>query len=387
MLVKRALLETLKYSKKSILLIGPRQAGKTTLIRELQPDLIIDLARETEFLKHSADAGLLPSLIEGRNTDGEITVFVDEIQRIPTLLNTIQALLDEAIYKKKPLKFYLTGSSARKLRRGQANLLPGRVLSYRLLPLSLEEISSKNLNWNRGLLQGFLPEAYLSSERDAKKLLTTYSATYVKEEIQAEAMTRNLQGFARFLSSIAASAGDVLDFTKLAQRSKIARSTCIRFMEILEDTLLAERLEVFNEAEGADVIRHPRVYFFDVGVLNGLLGGFSITADRLGLLTEHAVYNQLRNTAASKDVELNLFYFRTRHGLEVDFIAKLNQKIWAIEVKSGSVSEKDTKALIAFKEYYPDTHRMVIFSPAEKMRRLGTVTVCNPMESIEMMNW
>jgi predicted AAA+ superfamily ATPase len=380
---KRILEQRLNQSTKSVLLLGPRQVGKATLIQNQNPDVEINLAFEDEYLRHSTDASLLESILRERNPK---TVFVDEIQRIPSLLNTIQALLDEAKRKKKVLRFFLTGSSARKLKRGQANLLPGRVFAYRMLGLSLLEIADERKSWDQFLSTGFLPEAVASSTEVAQKLLRSYAGVFVKEEIQAEALTRNLQGFSRFLKEIAESTGQVLDYSKLSKRSNISRTTCIRFVEILEDTMLAESLPCFS-GTSADVIRHPKLFFFDVGVLNGLLSNFMSSGDRKGLLNEQAIYNQIRNTAAAKDVEIELFYFRTRHGLEVDFILKVHNKIWAIEVKSGSVQSEDLSPLLEFKKYCPTVFKLVVVSPKETLRKRQDVTICSPHELIRMINW
>lgn len=349
-MVDRLLQGKIKGLPKSILLLGPRQVGKSTLLRGLKPDLIVDLSLESEFFRFSTQLDLLERIIDDVRPE---RVLIDEIQRIPEILNTIQSLLDTTKRRGEALRFLLSGSSARKLRRGHANLLPGRVFTYNLSGICAKEVEY-DLNPSRALRFGFLPEPFFEERDDiCEKLLTSYSATYLREEIQAESLSRNIQGFARFLNVIAATAGQVLDFSKVSSRAKISRTSCVRFVEILEDTLVAHRISIFDGISNADVIKHPKLYFFDVGVLNGLLQNFNVSADRVGHLFEHLVYNQIRNSAFAHDVPCEIFFFRTRHGLEVDFIVRINGKVWAIEAKAGAIDDGDLQPLRAFRDYFP----------------------------------
>lgn len=371
--VERLLTGKLQAGAKSVLLLGPRQTGKSTLLLGLQPELVINLARENEFLAYSSDPDLFSERIEG---SGARLILVDEIQRIPALLNTIQALLDES-RGRRPLRFLLSGSSARKLRRGHANLLPGRVFTYRLGGFCARELGYE-VDTARALGHGFLPEPYLESDLATReKLLESYSATYLKEEIQAEALSRNIQGFARFLMAMASASGQVVDFSKLASKAKVSRTSCIRFVELLEDTLIAERIFPFEEAERADVIRHPKLYFFDAGVLNGLLGNFGASADRRGMLFEHLVFSQLRDSAMARDLPLEIRFFRTRHGLEVDFIVQFGREVWAIETQAGNATERDLGGLRAFHDYYPKARHRILVTPKEKARKKDGILICD----------
>ena len=382
-MITRLLTENIRESNKSIILLGPRQVGKSTLLSTLKPDLTINLARENDFLRYSSDIDLFSNQIE---SSGARVVFVDEIQRIPGLLNTIQAIIDES-KGKRSIRFMLSGSSARKLRRGQANLLPGRVLSYQMGGLCARELKYKT-DTARALRFGFLPEPdFEAKDSRAENLLQSYSAIYLHEEIQAEALARNIQGFARFIMVLATSSGQIVDFSKFAKRAKVARSSCVRFVEILEDTLIAHRLEVFDQATEADIIRHPKVYFFDVGVLNGLLNNFNASADRKGMLFEHLVYSQIRNSALAHDVAIDIRYFRTRHGVEVDFIATVAGKVWAIEVKAGDASSQDLSGLRAFREYFPKVHHCVLVTPHEKRRMNDGILICDWVTLIQEMGF
>ena len=361
-MVKRALSQKLLASKKSCLVLGPRQVGKSTLIKSLRPKLTINLSSENEFFQYSSKPGLLEEVLAAEKPN---TVFIDEIQRIPSLLNSIQSIIDDL---KNAPKFYLTGSSARKLRRGNANLLPGRVYSYQLSGLCGAELNYK-MDLKKTLAFGLLPEPYFeANEIDRIKILRTYSSTYLKEEIQAESLVRGVQGFARFLNTAAEFSGKICDFSKISTKSKVSRSNIVRFVEILEDTLVAHRVTIFDRAKDADTIKHPKLYFFDVGVLNGLLNNFTVSPDRIGNLYEHFIYSMIRNSAMAIDEELEIQYFRTRHGLEVDFVLNYKNKIWAIEVKSGDINNTDLDGLRAFREYYPKVHKCIAVGIKEKTR-------------------
>lgn len=369
-MVKRLLFDQIKNTKKSILLLGPRQSGKSTLLEQLKPDLTINLAGESDFMKISTDLDYFESLVVGKKL-----IFVDEVQRIPGLLNTIQKLID----KEKKI-FLLSGSSARKLKRGQANLLPGRVFIYNIAGLCLKELNY-NLDLKNALSHGFLPEPYLQKNtKFAEKLLQSYAHTYLKEEIQAESLTRNLQGFMRFLNVIAESSGEILDFSKISSKSKVSRSSITRFIEILEDTLVGHRVEVFAGAPDADTIKHPKFYFFDPGVLNGLLYNFTVSGDRKGRLLESLIFSQLRNSAMALDENIEISYFRTRHDVEVDFIIKWRNKHYAIEVKSDSVNKQDLSGLKIFANYFKTVHKCFVVSLKEKTRTLDGITICGVVE-------
>ena len=343
---KRLLTHTLEKSKKSVLILGPRQVGKSTLITGLKPDLAINLAREDEYFAFQENA---KELEERLSAASPRSVFIDEIQRIPRLLNTIQALIDQ----NPKLKFYLSGSSARKLRKGKANLLPGRVCAYYLSPLCPEELAA---HWDErhALRFGTLPGVVnLVAESDKKKLLQSYSNTYLKEEILAEALVRGVDGFVRFLREAAAQSGSFLDLSKMAKMAKIPRQSALRHFEVLEDTLIARRVGNDPEIEGADLVKHPRFFLFDLGVCNALCGSFDASADRIGRLFEHMVYNQVINTATARDIEIEAYNLRTRGGFEIDFVFKVASQRFTVECKSATrVDESDVKRLKEAGRFY-----------------------------------
>lgn len=355
-------------TKKSVLLLGPRQVGKSTLVAALKPDLMINFADEFEFLTHSSRPDELGKLIELQSAS---SVFIDEVQRLPRILNTVQALAD----RQKKLKFYLTGSSARKLKRGGANLLPGRVLNYKLGPLTASEMGYK-FETAKILSRGSLPEAYLDEKpRHAELLLRSYAASYLKEEIKAEALTRNLESFARFLNEAVLSAAQFVDLTKIAKKAKISRHAVPRYFEILEDTLVGYRIYPYSKkAESEDLIRHPKFYFFDNGVYNGMLQNFTPSADRVGVLAEQLVFTQLLHSGWAKAEELTISSFRTRKGVEVDFVVENQNATFGIEVKGGeSVSTDEIEGLLHFHKVCPNHSGLYVFHMGHAERRLGPV--------------
>ena len=223
---------------------------------------------------------------------------------------------------------------------------------------------------------GTLPEPYLSQSASFReKLLTTYSGVYLKEEIQAEALTRNLDGFSRFIMSAAEHSGLVLDFSKIAKQAKIERKACARFYEVLEDTLITSRLEVFDKT-GADIKKRPKFYFFDTGVLNGLLGNFVASGDRRGMLFEHLVVGQVLASAKARDTLVKVSYFRTRSGYEVDLILELGGKTYAVEIKAGRVDQSDAGKLETFRDYYKDVDGFfLVTAEGTSARRIGRVLI------------
>lgn len=360
----RFLLREIQSTRKSILLLGPRQVGKSTLIQGLKPDLEINLAQESEYFLFQTELQELERRIE---YDNPRTVFIDEIQRIPRLTNSIQALVD----RNPNLKFYLTGSSARKLRRGKANLLPGRILTFPLSPLSILELDE---SWDelQALRFGTLPGVYtVENKTEQKRLLHSYTNAYLKEEIMAESLVRQVDGFFRFIQAAAYESGLFVDYSKLAKRARISRQSLTRHFEILEDTMIATRVanDPDLDPDQADLIKHPKFFFFDLGVLNALRGSFDPNRERIGVLFEHLVFNQVVNTATAKALPHHLYNFRTRGGLEVDFILNLDGKKSAIECKaSEQVSSSDLGPLRELKRYYSKIQKMVFYRGKRELK-------------------
>lgn len=381
MMYSRTISNFIQKTKASVLLIGPRQTGKSTLINCLQPDLVINLAHERVFLQFSSQPGLLEEIIA---SDKPRTIFIDEIQRLPSLLNTIQAIIDE---NSKKYKFYLTGSSARKLKRGSANLLPGRVISLQMSPLSFEELNYK-FNLDQLLSYGLLPGIY--SEKNIKEkelLLNSYGATYLKEEIQAEALTKNIEGFSRFLFVAASKNGEFLDYAKLGSQAGVAQKTATRFFEILEDSLLVFRLDSYSNNSYRRLVRHPKFYFFDTGVLNSLLGSYKVTADRRGFLFETLVIAVIRNMLQSHAVQFRMSTYRSTGGAEVDLILDLGDAELAIEIKaSKNIGKSDLTGLKSFSEISSKKPIKLVVYLGDYSRKIDDVAVLPLMQAMKMIS-
>jgi predicted AAA+ superfamily ATPase len=367
MYIRRNLESKLAAARKSYLLLGPRQTGKSTLIRSFKPELEINLADEEVYVAYLRDPGLLKQRIRNAKT-----VFIDEIQRIPSLLNTVQYLLDQ----EHPPRFLLTGSSARKLKRGQANLLPGRIFTFELGPLSYSELGEQ-FDLRRALRKGLLPGIYLEKDHETwTKLLRSYAATYLKEEIQAEALTRNLEGFSRFFDVACSWSGKFVDFTKFASLASIERMSARRYFDILIDTLVVQSIEPFAKSSRVRLIQHPRFYLYDVGVLNGALANFEASNDRIGNLFEHLMLQLIRSEFQARDEEIRLSTYRTEGGGEVDLIVERKGTVFAIEIKATKkVGQGDLRGLKSFAAFYGRPHTALVIYMGEHPAIIDSVEV------------
>jgi len=338
----------LARSKTSVLLLGPRQVGKSTLCKGLRPVRTVDLADESEFLRYSKDPGILRQELRALAEPG--LVVVDDVQRVPALLNVVQVLLDEP---RNRLRFVLTGSSARKLRRGSANLLPGRVVLEHLDPLTPRELPPP-FDLPRALQVGMLPGIHLGGE-GAIDILGTYAEFYLREEVRAEALTKNIGAYARFLDVAAVVSGQWLNYTKIASDAEIPKETIRRFVEILEDTLLLFRVPPFRLRRKVSrrVSRRDRFLLFDVGVRNAMLGLHRrpIPPVQLGATFEQwfllqAIY---LNRALRKGWAISSY--RTESGAEVDLVIERDDDVVGIEIKaSRNVAASETRGLFSLAE-------------------------------------
>lgn len=332
--------------RSNVLLLGPRQVGKSTLCRTLASELYVDLADEATFLAYSKDPARLRREVEA--LPGRGVIVVDEVQRSPGLLNTIQSLIDRS---PRSRRFVLTGSSARKLKRGGANLLPGRIVLEHLDPLTASEVGDP-LDLDRALRLGMLPGVYWGDE-DAADLLGTYAEVYLREEIQAEAATRNIGGYARFLDIVAVASGQWMNYSKVASDAEIPKETVRRFVQLLEDTLLAHRLPPFRPARATSrrLVQRERVLLFDTGVRNALLGLHTrpLGADQIGGVFEQWVMLQAIHLARALRKPWRFSTYRTDAGAEVDLVIERESDILGIEIKaSRQVSVTDTRGLLSF---------------------------------------
>jgi uncharacterized protein len=372
----RNISKLLDKTKKSVLLLGPRQTGKSTLMKALNADLSVNLIHEPTFFEFTRE----PRELEYRLAPlGGGKVFIDEIQRLPSLLNTIQSIIDTAPGQ---YQFYLTGSSARKLRRGSANLLPGRIHVFQLGPLVASELNYE-LNTQSVLAHGTLPGIYTEADVASKEMtLTSYAATYLREEIKAESLTKNIEGFSRFLSRIAVESAKFLDLAKLSSDSGVPRQTAGRFFEILEDTLIVRRCDAFSTNSRKRLIQHPKFFFFDTGVLNGLLRNFNVSEDRVGPLFESLIFNQIVDSAAAANENIRVSNYRTAAGAEVDFIIEWQGEVWAVEAKASlNVGKSDLSGLHSFQKFYGKPCRPIVAYLGKNLKTIDGVEIL-PWQSL-----
>jgi len=290
------------------------------------------------FLRLSAAPHDLESIVDAR---GSRLIVIDEIQRIPELLNEVHRLIES-----RQIRFLLTGSSARKLRRGQANLLAGRVWEARLFPLTWKEAPDFDLD--KYLRYGGLPAVYLSDFPEEE--LDAYVNTYLKEEVMAEGLVRSLPPFTRFLRSMALSSGEVINFTKLANDCQVPASTVREHVGLLEDTLVGFFLPAWTESKKRKAIKSGKFYFFDPGVVHTLAGTRSLdrNSDLYGKSFELFIGMEIRAYLNYSRTKLPLTYWRSTHGHEVDFLIG---ETTAVEVKATErVTPRDFKGLKALAE-------------------------------------
>ncbi len=338
---------------KSFFLFGPRGTGKSTWVRtELRPEFTVDLLDGATFARLLARPEELRSLVP----KGASVVAIDEVQRAPELLNEVHRMIEA-----DGTVFALTGSSARKLRHGGVNRLAGRALSYRMYPFTAAELGAK-FSIERSLAWGHLPA--LLAEPDAARYLGSYVQTYLREEVQQEGLVRNLAQFSRFLEAASFSHAAVLNVTEVARECAVERRSVDNWFQILEDLLLAARLPVFARRAQRAVVAHPKFYFFDVGVFRTIRprGPLDRPEEIGGAALEGLVFQELRATLAHAGLEFELFFWRTRDGVEVDFVLYGAAGLVAIEVKhSAKVRPADLRGLQTFREEYPIARTLLLY--------------------------
>lgn len=322
---------------------GARQTGKSTLLKVLYPDcLYFDLLKSDEFGRLLRNPELLRQTVEA-GTPGP--VIIDEIQRIPELLNEVHWLIVN-----RNIRFILSGSSPRKILRSGANLLGGRALRYELYPLVSAEIPDFDLV--KALNNGLLPRHYLSA--NPNKLLSAYIGSYLKDEILAEAKIRNIGSFARFLEVAAFSNGETLNYTNIASDCGVSAPTVREYFQILEDTLTGRFLPSFQKKPKRRIVLSPKFYYFDLGIANHLLKRSRIEpgSEAFGKAFEHFIYQELIAHSSYSGLEYPVHYWRTSSQIEVDFI--LGDGETAIEVKSTNLAgPHHLKGLKSFAMDYP----------------------------------
>ena len=369
--------------QKSVLLLGPRQTGKTTLVETLQPDLLLNFLRPEVRQRYERTPQLLGAEVEAlaeRTRGRKPLVVLDEVQRVPELVNAVQDLVDRRL-----ARFVLTGSSARKLRRGPGvNLLPGRLLPLRLDPLSLAERVPPTLE--EALLYGSLPGIVLAGDGAAREEdLRAYTTLYLEEEVRAEALVRNLGTFSRFLQLAALEAGNISHFRGLAQELGVPHTTVAGYYEILEDCLIAERIEALSESRTRKKLtKSPRYLFFDLGVRRAAADeGRRLPPRVLGALFEQFVGLELLRATRENSAPLKLRFWRDPDGPEVDWIVVGDDRWVPVEVKwSDAPVERDARHLQTFLNEYPQAREGVVVCRTPRRFKLAPKITAVPWQEI-----
>ena len=360
----------------NLFLWGSRQTGKSTLLRNLFPN-----AKLYDLLKTDVRMALQIRPAQLREecemlSEGTI-VIIDEVQKVPALLDEVHWLIEN-----KRLRFILSGSSARKLKRSGANLLGGRALKCTLFPLVSAEIPDFNLQ--RALNNGMLPRHYLTE--NPTKRLNAYIGDYLQQEIIEEAIVRKLDSFTRFLQVAALSNTEIVNFTNIAQDCGVSAKTIKEYFTILEETMLGFFLPAYTKVVKRRVILSPKFYYFDVAIANHLLGRLPLQqgTDIYGHALEHLIIQELRAYLSYKNIEKPLRFWHTQDNkYEVD--AVVGDAEIAIEIKSSaSVTSHDTRGLKAFGEEHPEA-KLVIVSQEESPRKLNGIEIWPAKQVLERL--
>lgn len=332
---------------KSAFLWGPRKTGKTFYLHgRFKNSVFFDFLNTDTFFELSKRPALLREQLLARPpAELRLPVILDEVQKVPGILDEVHWLIEN-----KRISFILCGSSARKLQRGHANLLGGRAWRYELFPLVSPEVRGMDLL--KALNQGLIPANYLDAEKDYKKTLHAYVQDYLREEIFAEGLARNIPAFLRFIDAIGYSQGELINYANMARECGVDAKTVKEYYQILVDTLLGLFVEPYKKRQSRDVIgKASKFYMFDVGIA-GALSKRDIAEERgeqFGRAFEHFILLEIRGYRSYKELDFNINFWRTKSGLETDFI--IGDGEVAVEVKgTGRVDGRDLHGIRAFLE-------------------------------------
>lgn len=356
MINRRLDLLKLLGKKHSSFLFGPRGVGKTVLssnfIKKQQDSLTINLLSHELYTRYLQDPALFRNEVESKiGTTKHLCVFIDEIQKMPALLDEVHYLIET---HKNKIQFLMTGSSARKLKREEANLLAGRAWNLKLHPLSTIETG---LDLNKTLQTGSLPAIYLADEDNKAKFrsLKAYVENYIKEEILQEAIVRRADRFIRFLDVAGQMNSEAINFTQVAKDAGVTTKTAQEYYSILEDTLLVHRIDGWSHSVRKQIRQGPKYYFFDCGIINTIRGELESKIKpgtfRYGKLFESFIIQECFRYNDYEEKDYKFSYWRTNTGLEVDLIIKkrASAKPIAIEIKSKpNPARKDLRGLTSF---------------------------------------
>jgi predicted AAA+ superfamily ATPase len=347
----------------SFFLFGPRGTGKTLFLKQYFSDaLYIDLLQPETYRSFTAKPERLREVVKARKEN--TTVIIDEIQKSPGLLPLIHSLIEE----RHKQKFILTGSSARKLKRSGTDLLAGRALYCEMHPFMASELGSR-FNLDEALRYGLLPLVFASDEKE--HTLNSYCQLYLKEEVQMEALVRNIGDFSRFLETISFSHGSLVNISNIARECEVKRKTAEGYLKILEDLLLGFQINVFSHRAKRQLTEHPKFYYFDAGIFRTLrsVGPIDTPSEAEGVALEGLIAQHIRAWIGYNRRRNTLYYWRTRNRNEIDFILYGTDGLFAIEVKNGRVIHpQDLRSLKAFKQDYPQAVVLLLYRGKEKMK-------------------
>ena len=380
-MLTRRLLQLPVPGTETFFLWGPRQAGKTTLLRQSYPDARwVDLLKSDEFRRYSVNPELLRQEIEADGPDPTRQVVIDEVQKVPALLDEVHWLMEN-----RGLSFALCGSSARKVRRGGANLLGGRAVRLELRGLTAGELGD-DFDLPRMLNHGYLPRIYETSR--PRRLLDAYVADYLREEVAAEGLVRNLPAFSGFLDAAALSDGEAVNISNVARECGVSNHTAKGYFGILEDTLLGRWLPAYRRRRKRRLTAAPKFYFADVGVVNRLArrGEVAPGSELYGKAFENWVHHELSAFVGYREVDDELAYWRLPSGIEVDFV--LGDVRLAVEAKaSARIDRNHLKGLRSIAQEYPETGRRVVVCLEPRSRRTDDGIDILPAETFVRRLW
>lgn len=352
---------------KSFFLFGPRGTGKTTWVKTAFPHAIfIDLLESEVYNDLLANPQRLEKFIPN---DFKGRIIIDEVQRIPELLNEVHRLIEKNRYR-----FVLTGSSARKLRTKGVNLLGGRALIYPFHQLTALELG-KDFDLKHSLMYGQLPSVY--TEADPKAYLESYVKAYLREEVQQEGLTRNLGAFSRFLEAASFSQGAVVNTSSVARECGVERKVVENYFSILEDLLIGYKVPVFTKKAKRRMTAHQKFYFFDVGIYRTLRpsGPLDSPEEIDGMAIETLVFQELKAVNDCLKLRYDLYYWHTANRVEVDFILYGKRGLKAFEVKRTSrISESMLRGLRIFQKDYPAAKSYFIYGGKRRFYE-GNITI------------
>lgn len=372
----------------SCLILGPRQTGKSTLVGTLPCLLAVDLLSTATFLKYNHNPDLLFAEVSSLPAGAQGKVWIDEIQKVPALLDVVHRCIERF----PTVHFILTGSSARKLRRGAANLLGGRAVSFALHPLTVTELG-EDFRLERVLQYGSLPRVYTllveHNEALAQELLRSYVTTYLNEEIKSEAIARRLDAFQSFLEVAVSQFAEEVNLSTLAAESRVSQPTVRNYYSILEDTLIGFFLPPYTRSIRKRLSKRPKFYVFDNGVTRAMLGLVSVPVSAIerGRLFEQWIMQEVRRVNDYFRKDLKLYFWRTHNGAEVDLVVTRGREIlMAVECKSrADMTRQDFSGLRSFSEEHP-TVPLYLCAPVDLDRESErAVRIIRPQTLFELV--